>query len=67
MRFMFSVPRYITLLWEFLLRRRQDVKKIAYLMHTGAPQDELERAVVNGVNRRFFGKDIPADVVEVCT
>ncbi|CAM9334591.1 unnamed protein product [Ectocarpus sp. 12 AP-2014] len=42
----------------------EDVKKIAYLMHTGAPQDELERAVVNGVNRRFFGRDIPADIVE---
>ncbi|CAN0152582.1 unnamed protein product [Ectocarpus sp. 6 AP-2014] len=42
----------------------EDVKKIAYLMHTGAPQDELERAVVNGVNRRFFGQDIPADIVE---
>jgi len=32
------------------------------LMHTGAPQEELERAVVNGVNRRFYGKDVPDDV-----
>ncbi|CAM9265978.1 unnamed protein product [Pylaiella littoralis] len=42
----------------------EDVRKIAYLMHSGAPQDELERAVVNGVNRRFYGKDVPEDVVE---
>eukprot|EP00904_Undaria_pinnatifida_P011760 jgi/Undpi1/7714/HiC_scaffold_23.g10187.m1 len=42
----------------------EDVKKIAYLMHTGAPQEELERAVVNGVNRRFYNKDVPDDIVE---
>lgn len=34
-------------------------------MHEKAPQEELERAVVNGVNRRFYGKDVPDDVVEV--
>lgn len=45
----------------------QDVKKIAQLLHSGAPQDELERAVVNGVNRRFYGADVPADVVDVRT
>ena len=43
----------------------QDVKKIAELLHSGAPQDELERAVVNGVNRRFYGADVPEDVVDV--
>lgn len=42
----------------------EDVKKIAFLMHTKAPQEELERAVVNGVNRRFYGKDVPNEVVE---
>lgn len=46
----------------------QDVKKIAYLIHTNAPQLEIEKAVVNGVNRRFYDKDVPEDVVEVlCT
>lgn len=41
------------------------MKKIAQLLHSGAPQDELERAVVNGVNRRFYGADVPEDVVDV--
>ena len=41
------------------------MKKIAHLLHSGAPQDELERAVVNGVNRRFYGGDVPEDVVDV--
>lgn len=45
----------------------QDVKKIAQLLHSGAPQEELERAVVNGVNRRFYGADVPEDVVDVST
>lgn len=45
----------------------QDVQKIAQLLHSGAPQEELERAVVNGVNRRFYGEDVPEDVVDVRT
>lgn len=43
----------------------QDVKKIAALIHTKAPQEEVERAVVNGLNRRFYDTDVPNDVVDV--
>lgn len=50
---------------EWMYLSLQDVKKIAQLLHSGAPQDELERAVVNGVNRRFYGADVPEDVVDV--
>ncbi|CAM9775686.1 unnamed protein product [Ascophyllum nodosum] len=42
----------------------KDVEKIALLLHESAPQAELERAVVNAVNCRFFnGKEVPAEIV----
>lgn len=41
------------------------MKKIAYLMHTKAPEEELERTVTNALNRRFFDKDIPNEIIEV--
>ena len=42
------------------------MEKIALLLHESAPQAELERAVVNAVNCRFFnGKEVPAEIVAV--
>lgn len=41
------------------------MKKIAELLHTSAPEDELRRAVVNAVNRRFYGKDVPDNIIKV--
>lgn len=35
------------------------------LLHTNASDEKLTHAVVNAVNRRFYGKDVPDDIVEV--
>lgn len=41
------------------------MKEIAALLHRDAPTEELERAVVNAVNYRFYGKDVPDNIVKV--
>lgn len=43
----------------------QDVKKIAKLLHTSAPEEELKQAVANALNRRFYGKDVPDSIIKV--
>jgi len=41
-----------------------DVQKIAHLLKTNATDDVLAHEMVQIVNRRFFGQEIPADITE---
>lgn len=41
-----------------------DVEAIADLLEAGAPDDTLAHAMVQVVNRRFFGREVPREVTE---
>ena len=41
-----------------------DVKRIAHLLKTNAPDDDLAKEMVQIVNKRFFGQAIPDDISE---
>ena len=44
--------------------RQSDVERIAHLLQTNADDDVLVHEMVQIVNRRFFGKDIPPEMSE---
>ncbi|MEO0708566.1 MAG: hypothetical protein AAF050_23300 [Cyanobacteria bacterium J06649_5] len=41
-----------------------DVQRIAHLLETNAADDELARAMVQIVNKRFFGQEVPPEIIE---